>query len=391
MAHLERSVVTRRIAAVVMVGALVALIVGASAQFLGWFGATERITLQTSRAGLVMAPQAKVRLGGVQVGRVAAIRETGDGAVLDLDIDSGQMDRIPGNVIAQIKSNTVFGAKSVYFTVPADGASGRLQPGQVIDNRHVVVELNTVYQQLVSVLAKLQPEKLNVTIGVLDTALDGRGERLGATMDQLSQLLGRTNPHLPELAELLRQTATTTTVYGDVAGDLMRTVDNAVYTGNTLRDNTADLDALLLNVTGMATTINGVIAPSKQKLISMLSNFSPVSELLGYQSPGIACFLRTAAVASDLAKPYMGGNNGMLQLYAGLLPGKEPYTYPNSLPRVGADAGPTCAGGLSDPGTTEHSDFFVTDNAAVPYQPRTTPKANREKLFQLLFGEPRRG
>lgn len=387
----ERSNAVRKTAAVVMVGTLVAIIVAASGSFLGWFAATTTVTLVSPRAGLVMSPDPKVRLRGVQVGHVATIAERGDQAVLTLAIDSDAMSQIPGNVTAAIKSNTVFGAKSVYFEAPAAGASGRMQPGQVISGNQVVVELNTVYQQLVAVLADLQPEKLNATVGAVNTALRGNGNQIGDALAQLSDLLGKTNPHLPELNELIRQTATTTNVYGDVAGDLMRTVDNAIYTGNTLRANATNLDALLINVTGMADTINGTIAPTKAALISTLADFNPVSQMLGYQSPGIACFLRTAATASDMAKPYMGGNNGMLQLYAGLLPGKEPYTYPQSLPVVGAQAPPTCAGGLSDPSSKVHSNFFVSDNAATPYQPRTTPKANRQKLFNLLFGEPKRG
>lgn len=374
-----------------MVGSLVAIIAAASGQFLGWFSSTQTVTLQAPRAGLVMSPDAKVRLRGVPVGRVESIKEQNDQAVLTLHIDSDQMSQIPGNVTADIKSNTVFGAKTVNFVVPESGASGQLAPDQVIEADHVVVELNTVYQQLVNVLAEIQPEKLNSVVGAVNTALAGNGERIGSALDQLSGILEETNPHLPELNQLLREAATTTDVYADAMPDLMRTVDNATFIGNNLVDNTANLDALLINATGMANTINGVLAPSKSTLISTLANLDPVSQLLGYNSPGIKCFLTTSAKAADLAKPYFGGRNGNLLLYAGLLPGKEPYHYPENLPRVGAAGPPTCAGGLSDPTTTQHSKFYVTNNAPVPYQPRTTPKANREKLFQLLFGEPPRG
>lgn len=374
-----------------MVGGLVAIIAAASGQFLGWFASTQTVTVQAPRAGLVMSPDAKVRLRGVPVGRVESIDTGDDEAVLTLSIDSDQMSNIPGNVGADIKSNTIFGAKAVNLVVPESGPSGQLQPDQTITADHVVVELNTVYQQLVNVLAELQPEKLNSVVGAVNTALAGQGEQVGAALEQLSNLLAKTNDHLPELDELIRQAATTTNVYADAAPDLMRTVDNFTYLGNTLVAESANLDALLINATGMADTINGELAPSKQTLISALTNLDPVSQLLGYQAPGIECFLTTSAVSADLAKPYFGGKNGNLLLYAGLLPGKEPYTYPESLPRVAAAGPPTCAGGLSDPTTKVHSDFYVTDNAPVPYQPRTKPKANREKLFQLLFGEPGRG
>ena len=83
--------------------------------------------------------------------------------------------------------------------------------------------------------------------------------------------------------------------------------------------------------------------------------------------------------------------NGMLMLDASILPGKDPYQYPYDLPRVGVEGPPTCQGGLGDPATKVHAPFYVGNNAPQPYQPRTKPKANSQKLFQILFGEPPRG
>ncbi|MFW0795148.1 MCE family protein [Gordonia sp. CPCC 205515] len=386
----ERSRAVRRTAAVVMVGSLVVIIAAAAGQFLGWFADTEPVTLEAPRAGLVMNPDAKVKLRGVEVGRVESITETDSKAVLKLNINADQMSQIPGNVGADIKSNTVFGAKAVDLVVPASGASGTLQSGQTISGDQVVVELNTVYQQLVSVLAQMQPDKLNATLGAIDTALSGRGEQTGVALEQLSDLLGKTNPHLPELNRLLAETATATNVYADAMPSLMRDIDNFTVIGNTLVDNSANLDALLINATGMANTIDGVISPSKARLMATLSNFSPVASMLGYQAPGLACFITASAIGTKKAAPIFGGEYG-LTLFAGLLPGSEPYRYPENLPRNNVDGPPTCEGGLGDPDSAEHVDFYVGDNAEQPYAPRTKPKADRTKLFQLLFGAPPRG
>lgn len=386
----ERGRGVRRAAATIMVAGLVAIIAAASGAFLGWFKSTQRVTLETSRAGLVMNPDAKVKLRGVEVGRVASVGQRDGHAVLELDIASDQIDQIPANVVADIKSGTIFGAKAVNLDIPSTGPSGRLRAGDSLSGKQVVVELNTVYQQLVNVLAQLQPEKLNATIGAVNTALSGRGDEIGAALAKLESLLGKTNPYLPELNTTLREAATTMNVYADSMPNLMRTVDNFTFIGNTLVDNTANLDALLINATGMANTIDGVIAPSKTKLIAALSNLSPVASMLGYQSPGLACFIRTVGIGSDKARPIFGGPYG-LKLDAGLLPGAQPYRYPEDLPRNAVDGPPTCAGTLTDPNAPEHSKFYVGDNAPMPYQPRTTPKVNRETLFQLLFGAPPRG
>ncbi|MFZ2510217.1 MAG: MlaD family protein, partial [Gordonia sp. (in: high G+C Gram-positive bacteria)] len=138
-----------------MVGLLVGIITLATAQFLGWFADTQRVTLYAPRAGLVMAPDAKVKLRGVEVGRVATISESGDQAVLTLDMATDQLRYVPANVHADIKSNTIFGAKAINLVIPAEGAAGQLKGGATIEKSQVVVELNTIYQQLVEVLAQV--------------------------------------------------------------------------------------------------------------------------------------------------------------------------------------------------------------------------------------------
>ncbi len=387
----ERSTAMRRTAAVIMVGALVLLVAGAAGQFLGWFKSTVPVTVVAPRAGLVMNPDAKVKLRGVEVGRVRTITEQEGHAVLTLAINSDQLSEIPGNVTADIKSNTIFGAKAVTLVVPTDGAVGTLTAGRKITAENVTVELNTVYQRLVNVLAALQPDKLNAAVGAITTALDGNGDAIGRGIDSMSKLLGKTNPHLGELTTLINETSATMNLYADAMPNLMRTVDNAVFLGNTVLGNASNLDALLVNATGMANTGNGVIEPKKAKIIALLNDSNPTMALLGYNSPGIACFIRTAAAGLKIGAPIFGLNDGLLKLNAGLLPGKDSYQYPEDLPWVRGDAPPTCENGLSNPRTTTKANFLVIDNGPRPYQPRTQPKLNTSKVFQLLFGAPPRG
>lgn len=387
----RRSDRVRKVAAVILIGSLAAIVALAAGQFLGWFSSTQKVTLVAPRAGLVMNPAAKVKLRGVEVGRVVSVENDGDHARLTLDMASDQLHFVPANVRADIKSNTVFGAKAVNLVIPESGGQGQLRGGDTISAEHVVVELNTVYQQLVNVLAELEPDKLNVTTGAIAGALSGNGERLGVALDQLTDILGKTNKHLPELNSLLTQAAGATNVYADAAPDLMRTVDNATVLGNLLVDNTANLDALLINVTGMANTANGVLTASKKDLMSTLTDLNPVTALLGRQAPGLRCFIVAASNASDVAAPLLGGRNGMLLLDAGLIPGQDPYRWPEDLPLVRGDGPPTCEAGLGDINSPQHVNFYVSDNAPQPYQPRTTPKVQPFKLFNLLFGGPARG
>ncbi len=387
----ERSSFKRKIAAVGMVAAIVIVFTLAVMQFSGGFKSTSPVTLTADRAGLVMNSDAKVRLRGVVIGRVASIEPEGDHVELKLNMDSEQLDRVPANVTAQIRSNTVFGAKSVDLDIPADPSSARLRSGGTITADRVQVELNTVFQRLVDVLAQVQPDKLNATLGALDTALSGRGDQIGQGLEDLSNLLARTNPVLGSLNRTIDATATVTNVYADVFPDLSRIIDNVTRTGNTLADNSSNLDALLVNTTGLANTVNGIIAPKKQTLMTALSNFDPVSQLLGYYAPGLSCFLKATAGAGKKALPIFGDKTGYISLNAGVLPGKEPYRYPEDLPKVNVSGPPTCALGLSDINATTHAPFYVGDTGNLPYQPRTTPKADPRKLFASMFGPAPRG
>ena len=99
------------------------------ALFAGTLRSDVPVTLTSDRAGLVMETNAKVKLRGVQVGRVAAIAGGKEPVVLRLEIDKNQIKYIPANVDAQIRATTVFGAKFVDLVYPDDPSPQRLAAG----------------------------------------------------------------------------------------------------------------------------------------------------------------------------------------------------------------------------------------------------------------------
>src|SRR4051795_10603520 len=106
------------------------------ALFAGTLRSNVPVTLTSDRAGLVMETNAKVKLRGVQVGRVSEIAVGGkEGAPvsLKLQIDSDQIKYIPANVEAQIRATTVFGAKFVDLVYPDDPSQQRLAAGAGVE------------------------------------------------------------------------------------------------------------------------------------------------------------------------------------------------------------------------------------------------------------------
>ena len=144
----------RALMGVAFVAALVAVVALAATMFRGGFTESEPVTVLSPRAGLVMNPDAKVQIRGVQVGKVASIEALPDGgAALHLAMDPKRLSAIPANVLVDIASTTVFGAKQVQLVFPPDPSAESLRPGQVLDAQHVMVEVNTVFEQLTSVLS----------------------------------------------------------------------------------------------------------------------------------------------------------------------------------------------------------------------------------------------
>ena len=103
-------------------------------------------------------------------------------AAIHLAIDPEQLQLIPANVAVNIASTTVFGAKYIELVPPAETWSHSLEAGQTLDAGHVTVEINTIFQQLTSVLSKIEPDELNETLGAIASGFNGRGERFGQTL-----------------------------------------------------------------------------------------------------------------------------------------------------------------------------------------------------------------
>jgi phospholipid/cholesterol/gamma-HCH transport system substrate-binding protein len=89
-----------------------------STAFAGTFRSYVPVTLTSDRSGLVMESGAKVKMRGVQVGRVGDISGGQGPASLRLEIDPDQVRYIPANVGAQISSTSAFGAKFVDLVYP---------------------------------------------------------------------------------------------------------------------------------------------------------------------------------------------------------------------------------------------------------------------------------
>ncbi|RRQ29056.1 MCE family protein [Rhodococcus sp. Eu-32] len=376
----------KKLAAAGLVLGLVAVVGLALTIFSGGFRSTVPVTVTSERAGLVMDPQAKVKLRGVEVGRVASISQQDGMARLQLDMNPSTLSMIPANAAVEIKSTTVFGAKYVNFVVPPDPSVQALTPGAVISADNVTVEFNTLFQHLSDVLAQLEPEKLNATLGAVSSALRGRGEELGELLAESDEYLATINPSLPALQRDLAAAAVITNVYADATPDLMRVLDNATTTSNTIVAEQANLDLLLMNVTGLADTSNQVLTENEQPLETALHTLTATTTLLDEYSPELTCFIVGLNKGRLAFGPLAGaGDKASIALSSSFLLGDPAYTVEKDLPKIAATGGPNCYGLPDFDPKQAPAPFVVADTGDTPYVPTTQPSVDVPTIFQFLF------
>jgi phospholipid/cholesterol/gamma-HCH transport system substrate-binding protein len=377
--------VARPMAGLAIISLILAIFAFAVISFRSGLAKTVPVTVLSARAGLVMNPDAKVKLHGVQVGKVASIESLPDGqAALHLAMDPSQLQLIPANTLVEIASTTVFGAKSVELLTPPDPSPKTLAEGQVLDARHVMVETNTVFQQLTEVLGSIDPAKLNETLSGLAQAFSGRGQQLGQALSDFNAFLAKIEPSLPALSHDLQVAPDVVNAYADAAPDLIKIADNATRISQTFVDEQHNLDRILVSAIGLADTGNDVIGTNRQSLTDVLHLLVPTTDLTNEYHENLGCSL-AGIVPMTKAPP---SPDPGVPISVSFTLGVERYRYPANLPKVAAKSPPQCASQqLPSVPPGVRPPFLVADVGANPFQYGNQGiLLNSDGLKQALFG-----
>ncbi|CAA0105707.1 Uncharacterised protein [Mycolicibacterium vanbaalenii] len=357
------------------VGLLVvlSLLIGMSgALFLGTFRTFVPVTLTSDRAGLVMEEGGKIKMRGVEVGRVGAVRRLNSQVSLKLEIDPEQAKFIPANVEAQIRATTAFGSKYVDLTYPADPSPNHIVAGAVLQSQNVTTEVNTVFQSLTNVLAQIDPPKLNSVLSAFAEGLRGLGPRIGEATTAANRVLPKLNSRMPTIQQNWRSLRGFGDTYAGAMQDILATLDSATTTSATIDTHAAQLDELLVSVIGFSRSGIELLGPSKDNLVAGINALQPTTALLHKYDPVLTCLLVGAKLLTDPeseggygAAEWNGGRNGKSEILdIALLLGDDPYRFPQNLPITGAKGGPggkPSCGSLPDVSKNFPQRYLVTN------------------------------
>lgn len=331
--------------------AVTALLIGLSiAIYDKAFTDSTMVTIKAERAGLQLVKFGDVRMHGVLVGRVDSVRQDGHQASIRVALDPDEARTIPANITVEILPTTLFGQKYVALVDPERPARQMLRDGTVIPASRVRtnVELSQILANLFPLLRAIRPADLNTTLHALATALSGRGEEIGQTLEDLDQYLTAINPHLPTLQQDLSLLADVSHTYDLAAPDLFRILDNATTTARTVTSMKGQLAGFIDGVTTLAGTGRRVLAANEQAILREGRLAVPLVGLLDTYSPEFPCVLEGADRYTDrLNQIFSTGRVNQTMSFAAEQ--RPPYG-PQDRPEYGEIGhGPWCLG-LPNPG-----------------------------------------
>ncbi|MFI6037932.1 MCE family protein [Streptomyces sp. NPDC051315] len=332
-----------RLYGVAFIAVLALLLSLAVAVYQQAFTPVVRITLEADSLGNQLDRRADVKLRGLLVGEVRAVRADGGKATLDIALKPEHVRFIPADVHARLLPKTLFGEKYVDLVVPR-GSSGRaIRAGDVItqDRTRVGMELQQLMNDLLPLLRAVKPGELNATLSAFAGALEGRGDRIGDNLVRVEAYLRRLNPHLPSLKEDISRFADVAEMYGDAAPDLMAILRNTVTTSRTIVEKRDRLAAALTSTTGVAGTAEDFLDTNGDRLITLGQVSRPTLELFARYSPQYPCLLEGLVRQEKVSEEAFRGGKMRITLE---VVRRRPAYEPGEEPRYGERSGPNCRG-----------------------------------------------
>ena len=304
----------------------------------------DEVTLRTSNIGLQLPARADIKIRGVLVGEVLDYEaDSAGGAVVTLGLYKDKTAMIPQDVSGSILPKTLFGEKFVSLIPPADwdqSSDPHIEAGDMIERTRVSTEVEQVLSDLLPLLRTVQPAKIAMTLNAVASALEGRGDQLGETLETFDSYLKKINPEIPQLVEDLRKTADVADIYTDVLPQLGDILDDTVVTTGTLESREQKLQDLFVDVSGFSDSLRTFLADNEDNLVRVGEVSAAQLRVLARYSTEFPCLAGGIVTAGQYQAEAF--RNFTLHIVLETLP-RQPRPYNiNDLPRIAEDRGPSC-------------------------------------------------
>lgn len=301
-----------------------------------------------STAGLISG-EAPVRYHGVNIGRIGEIHSGTTESVVQLQIDEANASEIPADVIARVVPRTFFG--DIYMQLvdsPTPSGTATLTSGDqiLLDSGPDAVALYDVYTKLVGLLTAMQPEKLHTALTALSQALDGKGEKIAAMIDDLSAASVVLTPAAQQFLDSTPEFKSVVDALNRATPDILDTLASATSVSNAMVENKTNLETSISASTVFAATVNNFVAENNRNIITVIDSAGKILATTAANPDGLRSTLANAGTFGAAgARVFSTGkfNITAVPTFADPLP----YTA-EDCPQYGNERGAQCFGSNQD-------------------------------------------
>jgi len=306
----------RRWLGVATAAALVALLVaGVAVLVRDAFFAPKTITAYfTSAVGIY--PGDEVRVAGVRVGKIAAIRPAGAEAKFTLEVDHDVP--IPADAKAVVVAQSLIAARYVQLAPVYQNNGPTLADGAVIpaERTAVPVEWDEVKAQLSRLATELGPRSdvsgtsVSRFIDSAANALDGNGDKLRSTLAELSGVGRVLADGGGNLVDVIKNLARFVDALRDSNTQIVQFEDRLATLTSVLDNSRSDLDAALQKLSQAVGEVQQFIAGTRDKTSEQLQRLANVTQNLVDHKTDLENILHVAPNAFANAYKIYNPDNG---------------------------------------------------------------------------------
>jgi len=241
-------------------------------------------------------PNARVRVGDVNVGNVTNIERQGWHALVTMRLNDDV--ELPANVTAKLGQTSLLGSQHIELAPPTDEApQGRLHEGSLIPLEHGGA-YPTTEQTLAAVSLLLNGGgvgQLQDVVETFSTALRGREQDLRSLIEQLDRFVGYVDDQTGDIIDAtdsLNRVVGTFAEQKPVVDRALRTIPNALAV---LRDERGNLAEALDQLGEFSAVATDSVNHTKESLIKELKDLAPVLRSLANAGPALTRSLSMVA------------------------------------------------------------------------------------------------
>lgn len=288
---------------------------------------------------LNLAQGAQVKVNGVSSGKVQSVEARDFKAVAVLEVRRSAEMR--AEATARLRYTTPLGELFVEVTNPAEGTE--LEDGATLSTASTSTA-PTVEDALSSASLLVNGGGLNQLQTVTDelnAALGGREDTVRELLDRANTFLGEANATTDEVDRALTALAAVSKVLADNRETIAAAITDFRPAAEVLRQNTPGLTRLLAKLERFSDTANGVVGETRDEILQMLSQVSPVLDEFIASEPDLGPSLRALVELNDGINAAIPGDYANMKLEMQM----DKVTLPNLLGTTPTSGGGTGGGG----------------------------------------------